>query len=85
MEHGRSRKSSADSVVIGKLVSNWLQYLMHETTSNLSAAIRISSRTVGSVVVSFPLYIKLKSSMRAVSSVTREFKKKVFIRESNKK
>jgi hypothetical protein len=49
---------------------------MHETTSNLSAAIRISSRRVGSVVVSFPLYIKLKSSMRAVSSVTREREKK---------
>jgi hypothetical protein len=36
----------------------------------------MSSRKVGSVVVSFPLYIKLKSSIRAFSSVSSRMKTK---------
>ncbi|WVZ16378.1 hypothetical protein V8G54_009360 [Vigna mungo] len=48
--------------------NNRLQYLMHEATSNLSAAINTSSKAGAVVVVKVLLYIKFSSSMRAASS-----------------
>ena len=74
IEHGRFRHITADSGVIGRSISRSPQSFMQEMASNLSAAINISTRGVGSVVVNFPLYIKRNSSMKAFSSVENESK-----------
>ena len=58
----------AESGVIGIFRNNRLQYLMHEATSNISAAINTSSNAGAVVVVKVVLYIKFSSSMRAASS-----------------
>jgi len=65
---GRSRRSNEDSNVIGILRNNWLQYFIHEATSNLSATINTSSKAEDAVTDSELLYMNFKSSITAVSS-----------------
>lgn len=69
---GRSKYSKADSHVMGRLSSKWLQCLMHDATSNLSAAISTSSKAVGVIVDKVLLYMKFSKSMKAASSAKKD-------------
>ncbi|MFS7942875.1 hypothetical protein Hanom_Chr06g00493681 [Helianthus anomalus] len=54
---------------MGSFLNERLQYLMQEATSNLSAAINTSSSAGSDVTVKVLLYMKLRSSISAASSV----------------
>lgn len=68
---GRSRRSNAESNIIGIVSSKRLQYFIHEATSNLSAAIRTSSKAGTVVNVSELLYMNFNSSITAASSAIK--------------
>lgn len=56
---------------MGIFRNSLLQCLIHEATSNLSAAISTSSKPGAVVVDKLLLYMKFSSSMRAASSVSK--------------